>query len=459
MITDDTICAIATAAGGALGIIRISGPKTFEIVDSLFSNPSGRTLSTTKANMVVFGEIRDNEGKTVDEVIATIYRAPHSYTGEDSIELSCHGSSYIMQQIITLLTDHGCRLAEPGEYTQRAFVNGKMDLSQAEAVADLIASSNKSTHRIALNQMRGGFSEKLKGLRHKLLDLTSLLELELDFSDHEEEQFADRSEINRLAAEIQAEIKRLTDSFRIGNVLKEGLPVAIIGETNAGKSTLLNALLNEDKAIVSNIHGTTRDIIEDTLNIGDVMFRFIDTAGIRTTRDEIEKLGIERSFQAIEKAQIILLVYDLSASSPTFPNFFASIQKYLADKEVILLLNKADKSSTTTLLSELSSLKSIKISAKQHDNLSALTTELVSIAHRLCATDSDVIVTNARHYTALKQAEVSLTRAAEGLNNNLSGEFVAQDLRECLRSLADITGEITSNNTIHNIFAHFCIGK
>ena len=310
MYTQDTICAVATAQGGAIGIIRVSGPEAITVADRIFSPASqgGLPLSGRKPYTLTFGTIRGEGGEIVDEVLVSLFRAPHSYTGEDSVEISCHGSSYILQQVMQLLIRNGCRAAGPGEFTQRAFLNGKMDLSQAEAVADLIASSSAATHRLAMNQMKGGFSKELAALREKLLHLTSLMELELDFSDHEELEFADRSELKAIAAQIEQVIGGLVRSFSTGNAIKNGIPVAIIGETNAGKSTLLNALLNEERAIVSDIHGTTRDVIEDTMNIGGVTFRFIDTAGIRETSDTIESLGIERSFQKLEQADIVLWV-------------------------------------------------------------------------------------------------------------------------------------------------------
>ena len=344
MYTQDTICAVATAQGGAIGIIRVSGPEAITVADRIFSPASqdGLPLSGRKPYTLTFGTIRDAGGEVVDEVLVSLFRAPHSYTGEDSVEISCHGSSYILQQVMQLLIRNGCRAAGPGEFTQRAFLNGKMDLSQAEAVADLIASSSAATHRLAMNQMKGGFSKELAALREKLLHLTSLMELELDFSDHEELEFADRSELKAIAAQIEQVIGGLVRSFSTGNAIKNGIPVAIIGETNAGKSTLLNALLNEERAIVSDIHGTTRDVIEDTMNIGGVTFRFIDTAGIRETSDTIESLGIERSFQKLEQADIVLWVIDRSAPHPDFARLSGQILPRCAGKHLIVVWNKAD---------------------------------------------------------------------------------------------------------------------
>ena len=313
-MNQDTICAISTAQGGAIGVIRISGPRAIEAVSHIFNPISGKPLKQRRNFSLTFGKIFSNEGEIIDEVLVSVFRAPHSYTGEESVEISCHGSSYILQRVLQLLIGQGCRLAEPGEYTQRAFLNGKIDLSQAEAVADLISSATSATHRMAMNQMRGGFSRELSALRDKLLHLTSLMELELDFSDHEELEFADRTELSQIADEIEQVISRLANSFSVGNALKNGVPVAIIGETNAGKSTLLNALLNEEKAIVSDVHGTTRDVIEDTVNLHGLTFRFIDTAGIRQTTDVVESIGIERTFQKIGQADIVLWMIDADNS-------------------------------------------------------------------------------------------------------------------------------------------------
>ena len=370
MYTQDTICAVATAQGGAIGIIRVSGPEAITVADRIFSPASqdGLPLSGRKPYTLTFGTIRDAGGEVVDEVLVSLFRAPHSYTGEDSVEISCHGSSYILQQVMQLLIRNGCRAAGPGEFTQRAFLNGKMDLSQAEAVADLIASSSAATHRLAMNQMKGGFSKELAALREKLLHLTSLMELELDFSDHEELEFADRSELKAIAAQIEQVIGGLVRSFSTGNAIKNGIPVAIIGETNAGKSTLLNALLNEERAIVSDIHGTTRDVIEDTMNIGGVTFRFIDTAGIRETSDTIESLGIERSFQKLEQADIVLWVIDRSAPHPDFARLSGQILPRCAGKHLIVVWNKADLSGTdaaASLKEVLPQAEMISISAKR----------------------------------------------------------------------------------------------
>lgn len=465
MYTQDTICAVATAQGGAIGIIRVSGPEAITVADRIFSPASqdGLPLSGRKPYTLTFGTIRDAGGEVVDEVLVSLFRAPHSYTGEDSVEISCHGSSYILQQVMQLLIRNGCRAAGPGEFTQRAFLNGKMDLSQAEAVADLIASSSAATHRLAMNQMKGGFSKELAALREKLLHLTSLMELELDFSDHEELEFADRSELKAIAAQIEQVIGGLVRSFSMGNAIKNGIPVAIIGETNAGKSTLLNALLNEERAIVSDIHGTTRDVIEDTMNIGGVTFRFIDTAGIRETSDTIESLGIERSFQKLEQADIVLWVIDRSAPHPDFSRLAGQILPRCAGKHLIVVWNKADLSGTdaTVSLKEMfPQAETISISAKAKTGIRELQDMLLRAADIPEITQSNVIVTNVRHYEALSKALEAIHRVQEGMDMGLSGDLVSQDLRECLFHLAEIVGgEITTDEVLGNIFKHFCIGK
>lgn len=402
----------------------------------------------------------------IDEVLVSLFRAPHSYTGEDSTEITCHGSSYILQQVMQLLIKNGCRMAQPGEYTQRAFLNGKMDLSQAEAVADLIASSSAATHRLALSQMRGGFSKELTTLREKLLNFTSMIELELDFSE-EDVEFADRSALRRLADEIEEVIARLANSFSVGNVIKNGVPVAIIGETNAGKSTLLNVLLNEDKAIVSDIHGTTRDVIEDTVNIGGITFRFIDTAGIRETSDTIESLGIERTFQKLDQAEIVLWMIDSADAISQLTLLSDKILPRCEHKQLILVFNKVELINETQkneLVSQFSEhigseIESIFISAKQRLHTDELQQRLVAAAHLPTVTQNDVIVTNVRHYEALTRALDAIHRVQEGLDANISGDFLSQDIRECIFHLSDIAGEVTNDMVLQNIFAHFCIGK
>lgn len=464
MSQQDTICAIATAQGGAIGVIRISGPQAIAATTSIFQPVSGKSLNQYAAYKQIFGKIYSPEGEIIDEVLVSLFRAPHSYTGEDSVEISCHGSSYILQKVIHLLIANGCRLAEPGEYTQRAFLNGKMDLSQAEAVADLIASSSAATHRLAMNQMRGGFSQELSLLRDKLLHLTSLMELELDFSDHEELEFADRSELTQIANDIEKTVSRLANSFSVGNAIKNGVPVAIIGETNAGKSTLLNALLNEEKAIVSDIHGTTRDVIEDTINLHGITFRFIDTAGIRQTTDVVESIGIERTYKKMEQANIILWMID-GTREADFNELKAEILPYCEGKQLIILFNKADKLTPKIrqiLSQSFSDIKAPKLflSAKTRDSLDELETLLVKTAALPEVSQNDVIVTNIRHYEALSRALDSIHRVQDGLQMQLSGDFVSQDLRECLYHLAEIVGgEIGVEEVLGNIFKHFCIGK
>ena len=466
MHTDDTICAIATAQGGAIGIIRVSGPEAITITDKIFTPISGQKLITRKPYTLTFGHILSSKGEVIDDVLISLFKAPHSYTGEDAIEISCHGSSYILQQVMQLLIQNGCRAAGPGEYTQRAFLNGKMDLSQAEAVADLIASTSAATHRMAMNQMRGGFSRELANLRDKLLHLTSLMELELDFSDHEELEFANRTELQNIATQIEKVISNLVQSFSVGNALKNGIPVAIVGETNAGKSTLLNALLNEERAIVSDIHGTTRDVIEDTINMGGTIFRFIDTAGIRETKDTIEKLGIERSFQKLDQADIVLWVIDATCAEIQYHQLAEQILPRCSNKHLIIILNKIDllsQKDSKKILSIFPSTEGIHIlalSAKQKNGLDSLQKELINFTSLPDLSQNDVVVSNIRHYEALSHALNAIQRVQDGLSTHLSGDFISQDLRECLFHLAEITGgEITSDEILGNIFKHFCIGK
>ena len=474
------------SARSAFRVLRLSpSPTVFLLLP----------LAERKPYTLTFGHILSPEGEVIDEVLVSLFRAPHSYTGEDSVEISCHGSSYILQQVMQLLIKNGCRAAGPGEYTQRAFLNGKMDLSQAEAVADLIASTSAATHRMAMNQMRGGFSRELSALREKLLHLTSLMELELDFSDHEELEFADRSELEEIARQIEQVISHLVDTFSVGNALKNGVPVAIVGETNAGKSTLLNALLNEERAIVSDIHGTTRDVIEDTMNLGGVTFRFIDTAGIRDTTDTIENLGIERSFQKLEQANIVLWVIDATCAEVQYRELAEKILPRCEGKHLVIVLNKSDllpsdnaySSSSDSMnqdiiggqtgtpnVTGLESTSSthrmfpnlpedacvILLSAKQKEGISQLQKQLVDFAARPDLSQNDVVVSNIRHYEALSRALESIHRVQDGLAMHLSGDLVSQDLRECLFHLAEIVGgEITTDEVLGNIFKHFCIGK
>ena len=467
LYTDDTICAIATAQGGAIGTIRVSGKEAITITDKIFTPASGPTLSGRKPYTLTFGHINGENGEIVDEVLVSLFRGPHSYTGEDSTEISCHGSSYILQQVMQLLIKNGCRTAGPGEFTQRAFLNGKMDLSQAEAVADLIASTSAASHRMAMNQMRGGFSRELSQLREKLLHLTSLMELELDFSDHEELEFADRSELSQIASQVEGVINGLVQSFSVGNAIKNGIPVAIIGETNAGKSTLLNALLNEERAIVSDIHGTTRDVIEDTMNIKGILFRFIDTAGIRDTSDTIESIGIERSFQKLDQASIVLWVIDSTEAETQINALKDKIIPRCEGKKLILVMNKCDVTSGTETLPDNGThfpdnncVETISISAKRRNGITELQELLVKAAALPEVTQNDVVVSNVRHYEALSHALEAIHRVQDGMSIGLSGDLVSQDLRECLFHLAEIVGgEITNDEVLGNIFKNFCIGK
>ena len=464
MIDQSVICAIATAPGmGALAVIRLSGKGSIELCERLFVSPSGKRLAAARPNTVHFGKIMEGE-EMIDEVLVTVFRAPHSFTGEDSIEISCHGSVYIQQRLLQLLITSGARLATPGEFTQRAFLNGKMDLSQAEAVADLIASSSSAAHKMALNQMRGGFSDELMKLRMELLRVTSLLELELDFSE-EDVEFADRSELRSIAVGIDTLISRLCDSFSLGNVLKNGIPVAIVGNTNVGKSTLLNALLREDRAIVSDIEGTTRDVIEDTINLQGITFRFIDTAGIRHTDDKVESMGIERTFSKIEQARVMLLLVDTTKDISNFVPYYTRVKERLAtDARLLLLLNKIDCFQTSdSLVAEIASLSSgepiLPISAKTGYNIPDLVEQLVATVNINALSSGDVIVSNARHYEALSRARSAIERVISGLDSHLSGEFISQDIRECLHYLGEITGQITTDEVLGNIFKNFCIGK
>ena len=449
-MNNDTICALATPPGGAISIIRVSGPNAIPITDSIFSE----SLKDAKGYSLHFGQIMDMDGKELDEVLVSVFRAPHSYTGEDSTEISCHGSSYIVQSLLESLIWSGARQAEPGEYTMRAFLNGKLDLSQAEAVADLIASSTQATHQMAMNQMRGRFSKELEELRAQLLHLTSLLELELDFNDQDVE-FAGREELSELMDRVGKHIKKLADSFQVGNAIKNGIPVAIIGAPNVGKSTLLNALVGEERAIVSNIQGTTRDLIEDTTQIGGITFRFIDTAGIRKTQNRLERMGIERSIQAAEKAKIILL---LTESNVPFPDI-----DFREDQVVLQVISKCDLTlpSTSYLYHRQPTGRLFHVSAASGAGMNLLRDALVREASMPTnLDDSHSVVTNVRHFNALKQALKALNRAKQALKEQLPTDLIAEDLRQCLHHLGEITGsEITSDDVLHTIFSSFCVGK
>ena len=458
-MNNPTICAIATAPGGAIGIIRISGSEALTIADRIF-RPVGSNvpLADRKPYTLAFGNIVNAENEVVDEVLVSIFHAPHSYTGENSVEISCHGSAYILQQVMFLLTQNGCIPAGPGEFTQRAFLNGKMDLSQAEAVADLISATNKATHDMALSQLKGHFSNELSDLRAHLLKLTSLLELELDFSDHEELEFADRSELYTLACDIHQRLASLARSFEVGNALKNGIPVAIVGKTNVGKSTLLNHLLHEEKAIVSDVHGTTRDFIEDTTIINGIQFRFVDTAGIRPTDDVVENIGIERTYQKLQEAKIVLWLIDQQPTEAEIED----IKERVADKKLIIVRNKIDKSTAhSTFNIQHSTFTTVDISAKYGTNIPVLEQLIVEAAEIPQLSESDIVITSARHYSALLLADESLQRVIDSMNLGLSGDLLAEDLRIVIDHLAEITGEerITPQETLQNIFTHFCIGK
>ena len=451
-----TICALATSAGGALGVIRVSGSDAIDIVDRAFKAPKGKSLHTLPAQMVQYGHIVDERAFPIDEVLVTCFHAPHSYTGENSVEISCHGSAYILNEVLKLLVRLGCRQAQPGEFTQRAFLNGKMDLSQAEAVADLIAATNRASAQLALGQLRGHFSGELATLRDKLLHITSLIELELDFSD-QDVTFADRQELQALAEEIRTKIASLATSFETGRAIKAGISVAIVGKTNVGKSTLLNRLLKEERAIVSDIHGTTRDVIEDTIQINGINFRFIDTAGIRKTSDEIESLGIERTYQKLTEAAVVLWVIDKAPSLSEIEEMDA----HTRGKRLIVVSNKTDEQSFAfPTFSWTEQPTFVSVSAKFNTNIETLETSIYNAANIPEIHENYVVVTNVRHYEALTHALASIQRVLDGIALDLSGDLLSEDLRQCLHFLAEITGGgITSNEVLVNIFKHFCIGK
>jgi tRNA modification GTPase len=464
MLDQSTICAVSTPPGtGGIAVIRISGENAVSITDKIFkSHSAGRKLAGRKANTLTIGYIH-RENEVTDEVVAALFKAPHSFTGEDTVEISCHGSTYIQQLILQLLIENGARMALPGEFTQRAFLNGKMDLSQAEAVADLIASTTSASHKTALKQMRGGFSEEIRHLRQQLLKFSALIELELDFSE-EDVEFADRSELKILVNHIKQLIIKLLNSFRLGNAIKNGIPVVIVGETNVGKSTLLNALLNEEKAIVSEIHGTTRDVIEDVVNIHGTAFRFFDTAGIRETSDAIETMGIERTYSKLRQAEIVLLVIDLTNPAEVVTARIANIRSHIENQHLIIVANKTD----LALESTFHAVKNIKpganedlvfISAKGKTNLDELIHRMSETLSLDKVSSEDVIVTNMRHFEALKHALASIERTEQGLETLVSGDFLAQDIRECLHHLGSIIGEVTEDEVLGYIFKHFCIGK
>ena len=449
----DTICAIATAPGGALGVVRVSGDDAIRIVDTLFRAADGKPLVGRQGYRLVFGTLLDDDGSLLDEVLVSLFHAPHSYTGEESVEISCHASAYIMQQTLRLLVAHGCRMALPGEYTQRAFLNGKMDLSRAEAVADVIAASTAASHRLAMNQLRGGFSIRLRELRDRLLHFASLMELELDFSDHEDVEFADRTQLALLAQELDDDVSRLVESFSIGNAVRRGVPVAIVGAPNSGKSTLLNALAEEERAIVSDVRGTTRDTIEDTVVIGGILFRFIDTAGIHDTDDRLEQLGIERTYQAVQKAEVVILLTDLTIMESVDERLLP----LLDGKTVLTVYNKADIAHDIPFAALPDG--SLLLSAKTSEGLPELRRRLLEAAAIPTLSENDVIVTNARHQEALLHALEALRRVRAGLADGIPTDLVAEDVRQCIHHLSDIVGDVTTDDVLTNIFSHFCIGK
>jgi tRNA modification GTPase len=465
MIDQSTICAISTSTGiGAIAVVRLSGSNAIEIADKIFvSRKADKKLADQLANTLHFGHIKSKE-EIIDEVIVALFRAPHSFTGQNVVEISCHGSTFIQQKILEILIENGARPALPGEFTQRAFLNGKMDLSQAEAVADVIASANAAAHRLAMNQMRGGFSREIGELRDQLLHFTAMIELELDFAE-EEVEFANRSDLRTLTEKIESLLRKLKDSFQLGNAIKNGIPVAIVGETNVGKSTLLNVLLNEEKAIVSDIHGTTRDVIEDVVNLQGTAFRFFDTAGIRETTDTIETMGIERTYNKLEQASVVLLVVDLQYPWPVVFERINNIRSRLdINQHLIIVGNKMDVGMYETM-QQLESMeisdqeKLVFIAAKQKKNLPQLIDYLVRCVNLESVGQEDVIVTNARHFAILKNAHEAILRVLNGLDSGITGDFLAQDIRECLHYLGEITGEITTREVLGHIFKNFCIGK
>jgi len=461
-LNTDTIVALATPQGiGAIGVIRLSGTDAIAICNLVFGTKSlkKKDLSQVATNTIHFGVIHD-EDVILDEVLVSVFKTPHSYTGENTVEISCHGSPYIQQQIIQLFIKKGARLANQGEFTLRAFLNGKLDLSQAEAVADLISSNSATSHQIAMQQMRGGFSSKIKLLRQNLIDFASLIELELDFSE-EDVEFADRTDLKNLVSSIQRIVQRLIDSFEVGNVIKNGIPVAIVGKPNAGKSTLLNALLNEEKAIVSDIPGTTRDVIEDEISIDGVLFRFIDTAGIRETNDIIESIGVERAYEQIKLSSIAIYLFDVHEITPNeLKQIVSEITPHLHNSQLVLVANKIDKEDMEYTYREFAEFKNmIFISAKEQTGIDDLKKHLVTLFDNSTVNVTETIVTNARHVEALRHTNSALIKVLEGLNNNVTGDFLAMDIRQALHHLGTITGEISSDDLLGNIFSRFCIGK
>jgi tRNA modification GTPase len=462
MVHDDCIIALATASGsGAIAVIRISGKDAISMCDAHFKSVSHKKLVDQKTHTIHLGHIL-KDGKALDEVLVSVFKNPNSYTGENVIEISCHGSPFIQQEIIQLFLRAGCRVANPGEFTLRAFLNGKLDLSQAEAVADLIASDNEASHQVAMQQMRGGFSNEIKALRDELMNFASLIELELDFAE-EDVEFANRAQFKSLIERITKVLKHLIDSFAVGNVIKNGIPVAIVGEPNVGKSTLLNALLNEDKAIVSDIAGTTRDAIEDELSIGGIGFRFIDTAGIRDTKDVVESIGIKKTFEKIDQSQVVIYLFDAATTIANLGIVLVEIEKIRnrhPQKPLIIIANKIDKLDDIQLAALTSNLpQAILLSAKTGFGVEQLTDKLLSLINTGALRNNETIVTNSRHYDALLKALAEIQKVQHGMDHNLSGDLLAIDIRQALYHFGEITGEITSDDLLGNIFANFCIGK
>ena len=466
MNSQETIVALASPSGaGAIAVIRLSGNEAFTIAEQVFKSVSRKSISKQKTHTIHLGHIVE-ESKVYDQVLLSIFKNPHSYTGEDVVEISCHGSTYIQQQIIQLCLRKGCRMAQAGEFTLRAFLNGKLDLSQAEAVADLISSDNEASHQIAMQQMRGGFSNEIKKLREELLNFASLIELELDFAE-EDVVFADRTQFNELLSRIEFVLKRLIDSFAVGNVIKNGIPVAIVGEPNVGKSTLLNALLNEERAIVSEIAGTTRDTIEDELVIGGIGFRFIDTAGIRETKDVVESIGIKKTFEKIEQAQVVIYLFESLKFQVSCSEYITEIEKVKNKyplKPLMIVVNKADLISDTDVLNiqyqlEALNLKPLLISAKQKTGVDELKNQLLSFVNTGALRNNETIVTNTRHYDSLLKALKEIQKVKFGLQTNLSSDLMAIDIKQALYYFGEITGEVTNDELLGNIFANFCIGK
>ncbi|KAB7530514.1 tRNA uridine-5-carboxymethylaminomethyl(34) synthesis GTPase MnmE [Flagellimonas olearia] len=456
MLYNDNIVALATPSGtGAIAVIRISGPDAISMADSVFQSVKGKELAKQKSHTIHLGHIVD-DGKVLDEALVSIFKGPHSYTGENVVEISCHGSPYIQQQIIQLILQKGCRTASAGEFTLRAFLNGKMDLSQAEAVADLIASDSEAAHDIAMQQMRGGFSNEIQKLREELLNFASLIELELDFSQ-EDVEFADRTQFNALLNRISEVLKKLIDSFALGNVIKHGIPVAIVGQPNVGKSTLLNALLNEERAIVSDIAGTTRDTVEDHISLNGINFRFIDTAGIRETEDIVEKIGIERTFDKIEKARLIIFLFDRIDFDRSE---LEKIKNKYPNKQLLVICNKVDllnDEQKGQLKKEIPNL--LFLSAKQQTGMEELQNKLLSLVDSGALSGDSTIISNSRHYDALLKALEEIQKVKEGMDVGLASDLVAIDIRQALFHLGEITGSVTTDDLLGNIFSNFCIGK